>query len=412
MIEDQYYTRKLPPKLQSTMTQTCGQQKPQIRFKENKEQIGNLIHSSRRCETDFLKAYGISLVKEFVQVDARLLDTPKLNGLKQIRGKPTTVEKEPENGAWSDTDFILPANIPKHFQWMVVNFTREYDRKIYGAPDNEKVNSLIDNLLGAASRSGLNLPQQKPGIDICYEENYRDLNDLKNAFTDYIEDHPNLRLIVFIIPKNDELYNQIKFFSELKFGIVTQCIAHAKATKFTDRTYGQNLMLKINSKLGGINTYLDNDCRAGHLMLSAKTMIMGLDVTHPSKLDRMGNSIASVVAIYDSKMVNYHSKCVVQPNPRLEIVNLRSITREMLENFKRNCKSKKDGKHFYPEHILVYRDGVSEGQFKEVAEKEILDMKKAFEDISKDTNTKYSPKVTFIVVQKRYWSFTALFSWH
>ena len=130
-------------------------------------------------------------------------------------------------------------------------------------------------------------------------------------------------------------------------------------------------------------------------------MIMGLDVTHPSKLDRMGNSIASVVATYDRKMVNYRSKCVVQPNPRLEIVELGPITREMLENFKSKNKSKKDGKHFYPDYILVYRDGVSEGQFREVAEKEILSMKKTFEEISKDTGTRYDPKVTFVVVQKR-----------
>ena len=123
-------------------------------------------------------------------------------------------------------------------------------------------------------------------------------------------------------------------------------------------------------------------------------MIMGLDVTHPSKFDRLGNSIASVVATYDSKMVNYYSKCVVQPNPRLEIVELGPITRELLENFKSKNK-------FYPDYILVYRDGVSEGQFKEVAEREILYMKKAFEEISKETGTKYEPKVTFIVVQKR-----------
>lgn len=123
-------------------------------------------------------------------------------------------------------------------------------------------------------------------------------------------------------------------------------------------------------------------------------MIMGLDVTHPSKFDRLGNSIASVVATYDSKMVNYYSKCVVQPNPRLEIVELGPITRELLENFKKV-------NNFYPDYILVYRDGVSEGQYAEVAKDEILYMKKAFAQISRETQTKYEPKVTFIVVQKR-----------
>ena len=263
MIEDQYYTRKLSSKLQPTMTRICGEQEPQVRFEENEAQIRNLIASSRRCETDFLRAYGLSLVEKFVQVDARLLDLPRLNG-------PGDKPKKLENGAWKDTDFIIPAKIPSNFQWMVVNFTREYGRDIFRAPTREQVNSLIDNLLGAARRSGLNLPRPNPASDICYNETYRDPKDLKDAFNDYLNDHPNLSLILFLIPANDELYNNIKFISELEMGIVTQCVAHAKTNKFSDRTYGQNLMLKINSKLGGINAQLDKGCKVGHLKVSAR----------------------------------------------------------------------------------------------------------------------------------------------
>ena len=67
--------------------------------------------------------------------------------------------------------------------------------------------------------------------------------------------------------------------------------------------------------------------------------------------------------------------------------------RKMLENFKAKNK-------FYPNYILVYRDGVSE-EFNELAEREILSMKKTFEEISKETGKKYEPIITFIVVQKR-----------
>ena len=117
---------------------------------------------------------------------------------------------------------------------------------------------------------------------------------------------------------------------------------------------------------------------------------MGIDVTHPSKSDRLGNSIASIVGSYDSKMVNYYAKCVVQPKPRLEVVQLDEVTKELIENFKA-----KNG--FCPDYVLVYRDGVSDGQFNEVIDKEINLMKKAFADIGPN----YNPKVTFLVVQKR-----------
>ena len=172
------------------------------------------------------------------------------------------------------------------------------------------------------------------------------------------------------------------------YGVVTQCVSQEKSRQFAQMTYVSNLMLKINAKLGGSNVHLHPSCKVG--FLKKKTMIMGLDVTHPAVHDRLGNSICSVVATFDSKMINYHSKCVVQPKPRLEIVQLDEITYEMLENFKKR-------NNFYPDYLLVYRDGVGEGQFREVIDKEINLMKKAFADISPT----YNPKITFLVVQKR-----------
>ena len=105
----------------------------------------------------------------------------------------------------------------------------------------------------------------------------------------------------------------------------------------------------------------------------------------------MGNSVSGVVATYDRNMVNFFSRCVVQPRRRLEIVQLDDITREMLDNFK-----KVNG--FHPDFILVYRDGISERAFKEVVYKETNLMKKAFNEISPT----YKPKLTFIVVQERH----------
>nr|XP_037289758.1 protein argonaute-2-like [Rhipicephalus microplus] len=51
-----------------------------------------------------------------------------------------------------------------------------------------------------------------------------------------------------------------------------------------------------------------------------------------------------------------------------------------------------------PQRIIVYRDGVGEGQFKEVQAKEVDAIKKACKRIS----PKYDPPVTFIIVQKRH----------
>lgn len=52
---------------------------------------------------------------------------------------------------------------------------------------------------------------------------------------------------------------------------------------------------------------------------------------------------------------------------------------------------------FYPESIIVYRDGVGDGQLATVKSYEIPQLKEAFKQIGND----YSPKLTFVVVQKR-----------
>lgn len=52
--------------------------------------------------------------------------------------------------------------------------------------------------------------------------------------------------------------------------------------------------------------------------------------------------------------------------------------------------------HFLPDKIMVYRDGVSEGQLRFVEQYEIPQLIKCF-----GTFPSYAPKLAFIVVQKR-----------
>ncbi|XP_003370078.1 eukaryotic translation initiation factor 2C 3, partial [Trichinella spiralis] len=51
-----------------------------------------------------------------------------------------------------------------------------------------------------------------------------------------------------------------------------------------------------------------------------------------------------------------------------------------------------------PKNIIVYRDGVSEGQFMQVLEEELSALRRACRSVA----TNYRPLITFIVVQKRH----------
>ncbi|RZB65908.1 Protein argonaute 16 isoform E [Glycine soja] len=102
------------------------------------------------------------------------------------------------------------------------------------------------------------------------------------------------KLILCVLPerKHCDIYGPWKKKCLSEIGVVTQCIA---PVKITDQ-YLTNVLLKINSKLGGINSLLTIE-HSGHLPLikDIPTMILGMDVSHnlPGRLD--SPSITAVV---------------------------------------------------------------------------------------------------------------------
>ena len=78
-----------------------------------------------------------------------------------------------------------------------------------------------------------------------------------------------------------KLYPELKRIAETDLGLLTQCAVLSNLTK--DRgieMYTENISLKINAKLGGVNHYLNPD--RGELTRFAGNvpiMILGADVT-------------------------------------------------------------------------------------------------------------------------------------
>ena len=51
--------------------------------------------------------------------------------------------------------------------------------------------------------------------------------------------------------------------------------------------------------------------------------------------------------------------------------------------------------------IVLYRDGVGDGQLSFIADHEVLQMLSAFDAVVLPNNAKYEPKFTMVIVQKR-----------
>ena len=111
------------------------------------------------------------------------------------------------SGQWRPEAYVIPsANVGQ--DWMVINFTKDYNTPIRYAPNKQQIDEFINSLQKSSGIHGVNLG--KP-CEVIYDEIYRGRKDLEEAINDYIQDHKALKIIIFVIPKLDELYNNIKF---------------------------------------------------------------------------------------------------------------------------------------------------------------------------------------------------------
>uniref|UniRef100_A0A4W4H4H5 Piwi domain-containing protein n=1 Tax=Electrophorus electricus TaxID=8005 RepID=A0A4W4H4H5_ELEEL len=145
------------------------------------------------------------------------------------------------------------------------------------------------------------------------------------------------------------------------------------------RSIAQKILLQINCKLGGELWTVSVPLK--HLM------VIGVDVHHDTS--KKSRSVMGFVASLNSLLTRWYSRVTFQM-PNEEIINgFRVCLLAALQKYY-------EVNHSFPEKIVIYRDGVSDGQLKTVELYEIPQILKCFE-----TFPDYEPKLTFIVVQKR-----------
>lgn len=213
-------------------------------------------------------------------------------------------------------------------------------------------------------------------------------------------------LIFIVLPNDDKwLYARIKYYGDVEFGIHTICSIGSKLSKEMGQgMYMGNLALKFNLKGGGVNQEVHNTLLSP---LDKNTMVMGIDVTHPSPGSAKGApSIATAVASRDSRLAQWPGSIRKQTGKQ-EMINekkaefgdcvsdaiLKNMVMERLECWRKFNQQ-------LPNKILLYRDGVSEGQYALVLRQEIPHFKSAFAELYGDE--KKWPKMAVIVVGKRH----------
>ncbi|GMT36322.1 hypothetical protein PFISCL1PPCAC_27619, partial [Pristionchus fissidentatus] len=250
---------------------------------------------------------------------------------------------------------------------------------------------------------------------------------------------------MFVFPRRHEkLYACVKYMCDIELGVISQVILKRTFDKFTgnpvSNSSSQNILLKMLAKAGGVTCKIDGN----HFKNVAKmtnpeepTLVLGIDVSHPSREERMGalqkmgktpeaareqnmkrgrheqlptarpaasnlfkgfsyydcpRSVVAVVGNIDVDQTKWGVSSRVQRLGQEETVNLVEPFKARIDEF-----YKKTGK--VPKHFIIYRDGVSDTQFKKACYEETEALERAIESFSINRE---DVTMTYICAKKRH----------
>ncbi|XVF21051.1 hypothetical protein REPUB_Repub12eG0057000 [Reevesia pubescens] len=380
LVSLQRYTKALSSSQRATLVES-SRQKPRDRMQ-------TLVHAVRSNQFDLdplLSACGISIGKELIKVNGRILDTPKL----KVGNCEDCV---PRNGRWNFNNKRLldPKKIER---WIVVNFS---------APRCD-ISRISRDLISCARNKGIEMERPHTLIEEDRQAAQASPSARVEAMFEQImaklPGPPEIILCVLPVRKNSDIYGPWKKKCLTDMGIVTQCISPGKVND----QYLTNVLLKINSKLGGINSLLEVEHPSNlPLIKDTPTLILGMDVSHGSPGRSDIPSIAAVVGSRYWPLISRYRASVRTQSPKVEMIEALykplpdgkddGIIRELLVDFYQTSN------HCKPKQIIVFRDGVSESQFNQVLNIELEQIIKAYQLLGEAD----VPKFTVIVAQKNH----------
>lgn len=143
-----------------------------------------------------------------------------------------------------------------------------------------------DALIRQSKSKGVTFQNEEPIVE--YATDLRDDSANQKNNVNYLErifkkSFSNCRIIFVVVPrKNCVIYSHVKQSAEIKVGLLTQCVIAANVERVQTATI-QNILLKVNSKLGGKNYIVTPPTPNSGLVdfLDCPMLIIGADVTHP-----------------------------------------------------------------------------------------------------------------------------------
>ncbi|XP_055628841.1 protein argonaute-2 isoform X2 [Toxorhynchites rutilus septentrionalis] len=375
IVAGQRCIKKLTDMQTSTMIKATARSAP-----DREREINNLVRRADFNNDAYVQEFGLAISNSMMEVRGRVLPPPKLQyggRVSSMSGQNKVSLALPNQGVWDmrGKQFFTGVEIRV---WAIACFAPQRTVR------EDALRNFTQQLQKISNDAGMPIIGQP-----CFCKYATGPDQVEPMFRYLKNTFNQLQLVVVVLPGKTPVYAEVKRVGDTVLGMATQCVQAKNVNKTSPQTLS-NLCLKINVKLGGINSILVPSIRPK--VFDEPVIFLGADVTHPPAGDNKKPSIAAVVGSMDAHPSRYAATVRVQQHRQEIIQELSSMVRELLIMFYKSTGG------FKPHRIILYRDGVSEGQFPHVLQHELTAIREACIKLEAD----YKPGITFIVVQKRH----------
>ncbi|XP_072206985.1 piwi-like protein 1 [Excalfactoria chinensis] len=328
---------------------------------QRKREIGKLIEYMKKdeCVQKELRDWGLSFDSSLLSVTGRVVQAEK------ILQAGNVFDYNPQFADWSRETRVAPLIRAKPLDnWVLIYTRRNYDA----------ANTLLQNLFKVTPSMGIRM--NKATMLEVDDRTEAYLRVLQQSIT------PDTNIVVCILSSTrKDKYDAIKKYLCTDCPIPSQCvIARTLSKPQTTLAIVTKIALQMNCKMGGELWSVEIPLK--------QLMIVGIDCYHDTLSGKQ--SIAGFVASLNEIMTRWFSRCVVQSCGQELVDGLKACLQTALKEwFKWN--------KYLPSRIIVYRDGVGDGQLNTLVNYEVPQFLDCLKTVGKD----YNPRLTVIVVKKR-----------
>ncbi|CAB3399375.1 unnamed protein product [Caenorhabditis bovis] len=304
---------------------------------------------------------------------------------------------------YSSVNVVHDTNLPREQAKLLLNKINEYGQPVYytnGEPNilcsttfnqaTQPLAHLVSFLMFFREKVAEMVTEDKIGVPflLCiYANKTTNYNSLRDKFA------PD--------------YAIIKSLCDCEIGIYNQGILYETYRTLDDVSQNgtiNNLVRKMLAKVGAVQYVLEHGGSHKNWTRltdpSSPTMVMGIDISHPSAEERLNKesldslSIATIVSNVDIEISQFRDSSRVQ-FPEEEMVV------DMVDEMKMRILDFINHSEKIMSHIVIYRDGVSESMFEKIFSEE----KEALDAAIRQLRPYYkalNPTITYIMVNKRH----------